>query len=98
MEEVAKKPTLLSVLFGNNTDSSNSIDITDPRLIESNNNVNELEKQTTQPIVTEGNKSSKNGRISGLKSKERINNTLDKMRKTLEEQTRQSEINGREDR
>lgn len=78
MEKITKKPTLLSVLFGINEGINNEYDdvILAPEQIEAQNRANEMGKNTEQPIVTEGNKSSKSGGFSaGLKS-----DTLGKMK------------------
>lgn len=85
MEKVLKKPTWFSALaevFGNNEIKEDS-QITDPTLVESHMSVDKKGKITEQPIVTEGNKSSKSGGFSaGLKS-----DTLGKMKDVAEGKT-----------
>ena len=84
MEQIKEKITFknfIKTLFGTGIDDSyENFEISDPDLLEAQNKANKLVKETETAVVSEGNKTSKNGGFSaGLK-----NDTLDKMREQLQ--------------
>ena len=84
MEQIKEKITFknfINTLFGTEIDDSyENFEISDPALLKAQSDANKLVKEIETAVVSEGNKTSKNGGFSnGLRK-----DTLDKMRKQLQ--------------
>lgn len=84
MEQIKEKITFknfINTLFGTGIDDSyENFEISDPALLKAQSDANKLVKEIETAVVSEGNKTSKNGGFSnGLRK-----DTLDKMREQLQ--------------
>ena len=84
MEQIKGKITFknfINTLFGTEIDDSyENFEISDPALLKAQSDANKLVKEIETAVVSEGNKTSKNGGFSnGLRK-----DTLDKMREQLQ--------------
>lgn len=84
MEQIKGKITFknfINTLFGTGIDDSyENFEISDPALLKAQSDANKLVKEIETAVVSEGNKTSKNGGFSnGLRK-----DTLDKMREQLQ--------------
>ena len=84
MEQIKEKITFknfINTLFGTGIDDSyENFEISDPALLKAQSDADKLVKEIETAVVSEDNKTSKNGGFSNVLRKD----TLDKMRKQLQ--------------
>ena len=99
MEQVVRKQSIFSILFGNNDNIENEdVKITDENLIKAMENADKMGEKTIESVVTENKASKNDGGFSNIKTEKEMKKTLEKMRKNLENQKAKLENQERDDR